>query len=821
MSRRRNAGNGKEQAQAERKSRRIRTTRYDPDPEQGLTSQQVQEHRLHGWTNVSVDPPAKTVKEIVHENVFTYFNLIFAVLGLLLCIVGSFRNLTFLPVVVINTLIGIVQEVRAKKVLEKMNMLNAPHARAVRDGKVRKVDTEELVLDDIVIFGAGNQICADAVVSSGEVQVNESLLTGESDEITKKKGDPLMSGSFVVSGECRARLDKVGEDSYISRLTMEAKAMDSTEQSEMIRSLDRLVRGVGIIIIPIGLILFVQSFFFNHDGFRESVTSMVAAVIGMIPEGLYLLASMALAVSAMRLARQQVLLHDMKSIETLARVNVLCVDKTGTITENTMTVGKVEPTLDYREKEEDYPPLEKMLGDFAAAMSEDNITMAALKEHFRENTGKKPVSLTSFSSTVKYSSVTYEDGAYVLGAPEMVLRDDYVLYEAEIEQFTKKGYRVLVFGQYDGKIDGKPLTGKVTPLGYVTLTNPIRHDAPETFAYFAEQGVDIKVISGDNPVTVSEVAARAGIAGAERYVDAGTLKTDEDVARAMREYTVFGRVTPAQKRQFVNVLKEQGNTVAMTGDGVNDILALKDADCSIAMASGSEAAAQAAQVVLLESDFSCMPSVVLEGRRVVNNIQRSASLFLVKNIFSLLLSVFSAVFMITYPLEPSQISLISMFTIGVPAFFLAMEPNKNRIEGHFLPNVFLKALPGGLTDVLAVGALVIFGRTFAVGETDIATAATILLAIVGFMVLYKISQPVNRLRVGVLACCAVALVLASIYMGDLFAITAMSTECIMLCVLFSIASEPVFRYLSFVVEQIGKFGKRLFSWHEKNKGKTA
>ena len=371
------------------------------------------------------------------------------------------------------------------------------------------------------------------------------------------------------------------------------------------------------------------------------------------------------------------------------------------------------------------------------------------------------------------------------------------------------------------KIDGKPLTGKVTPLGYVTLTNPIRHDAPETFAYFAEQGVDIKVISGDNPVTVSEVAARAGIAGAERYVDAGTLKTDEDVARAMREYTVFGRVTPAQKRQFVNVLKEQGNTVAMTGDGVNDILALKDADCSIAMASGSEAAAQAAQVVLLESDFSCMPSVVLEGRRVVNNIQRSASLFLVKNIFSLLLSVFSAVFMITYPLEPSQISLISMFTIGVPAFFLAMEPNKNRIEGHFLPNVFLKALPGGLTDVLAVGALVIFGRTFAVGETDIATAATILLAIVGFMVLYKISQPVNRLRVGVLACCAVALVLASIYMGDLFAITAMSTECIMLCVLFSIASEPVFRYLSFVVEQIGKFGKRLFSWHEKNKGKTA
>lgn len=811
----------KKEKETEVRRRKIRTPRYDPDPAEGLTAAQVQEHRLHGWTNISVNPPAKTTKEIVHENVFTYFNLIFIVLGILLCLVGSFRNLTFLPVVIINTLIGIVQEIRSKNVLEKMSMLNAPHARVVRGGRIMKVDSEALVLDDIVIFGAGNQICADAVVSSGEVQVNESLLTGESDEITKKPGDTLMSGSFVVSGECRARLDKVGEDSYISRLTMEAKAMDDQEQSEMIRSLDRLVKGVGILIIPIGLILFFQSFFFNHEGFSQSVTSMVAAVIGMIPEGLYLLASVALAVSAMRLAGQKVLLHDMKSIETLARVNVLCVDKTGTITENTMNVNKVVPSLDYTKNKEKYPPLEKMLGDFASAMKNDNITMAALKDYFRENTGKKPVSLTSFSSAVKYSSVTYPDGAYVLGAPEMILRDDYVLYEAEIEDYTKKGYRVLVFGSYAGTIDGKALREKVLPLGYVVLSNPIRPNAKETFSYFAEQGVDIKVISGDNPVTVSEVASQAGIAGAQRYVDARTLKTEQDVAEAMKNYTVFGRVTPNQKRQFVNVLKSQGNTVAMTGDGVNDILALKDADCSIAMASGSEAASQAAQVVLLESDFSCMPSVVMEGRRVVNNIQRSASLFLVKNIFSLLLSVFSAVFMITYPLEPSQISLISMFTIGVPAFFLALEPNKNRIQGHFLPNVFLKALPGGLTDVLIVGALVIFGQTFNVGQSDIATAATILLAIVGFMVLWKISQPMNPIRIAVLAGCGVALVLSSIYLGDLFAITAMSEKCIMLFVVFSIASEPVFRYLSFLVEHLGKFGKKFLRWHEENRGKTA
>lgn len=792
----------------ERKDRRIPTTRYEPDYREGLTSQQVQEHRLHGWTNEAVDPPAKTTKEIVHENVFTYFNLIFVVLGILLCLVGSFRNLTFLPVVIINTLIGIVQEVRSKNVLEKMSMLNAPHARVVRDGKVKQVDSEELVLDDVVIFAAGNQICADAVVAAGEVQVNESLLTGESDEITKRKGDTLMSGSFVVSGQCHARLDKVGRDSYISKLTMEAKAAGGGEQSEMIRSLDKLVKWVGIIIIPIGLILFSQSFFFNHDSFRQSVTAMVAAVIGMIPEGLYLLASVALAVSAMRLASQKVLLHDMKSIETLARVNVLCVDKTGTITENTMTVNQVEPTLDYK-KEESYPPLGNMIGDFVAAMSEDNITMAALKKYFRENTGKKPVSKTSFSSAVKYSSVTYEDGAYVLGAPEMVLRDDFVLYEAEIQQFTQKGYRVLVFGKYDGTIDGKALTKNVTPLGYIMLSNPIRENAKETFAYFAEQGVEIKVISGDNPMTVSEVAEQAGIQGAEHYVDASSLKTEKQVADAMKKYTVFGRVTPNQKRQFVQTLQAQGNTVAMTGDGVNDILALKDADCSIAMASGSEAAAQAAQVVLLESDFSRMPSVVLEGRRVVNNIQRSASLFLVKNIFSLLLSVFSAVFMITYPLEPSQVSLISMFTIGVPAFFLALEPNKSRIEGHFLSNVFLKALPGGLTDVLIVGALVVFGQTFEVGSMDISTAATILLAIVGFMVLYKISQPMNVIRTVVLVGCGIGLIFSSIFLNDLFALSSMSTKCIMLFVVFSIASEPVFRYLSFIVEELGKLVKRV------------
>lgn len=703
--------------------KRIPTTRYRPDHQTGLTAQQVQEHRMHGWTNQPVDPPSKTTKEIIQENVFTYFNLIFLVLAVLLCLVGSFRDLTFLPVIVLNTLIGIIQETRAKKVLDNLTMLNAPHAMVIRDGKKSQINAEDLVIDDIVIFEAGNQVCADAEVCAGEVQVNESLLTGESDEITKRKGDQLMSGSFIVSGQCHARLDKVGADSYISRLTLEAKAMQNTEQSEMIRSLDKLVKWVGVAIIPIGIILFIQAFVFQGEGFRSSVTSMIAAVIGMIPEGLYLLASVALAVSSIRLAQKKVLLHDMKCIETLARVNVLCVDKTGTITENTMEVQDVIPTKEYEEGE--LRPLSELLGDFTAAQSSDNITMEAMKRYFKIASGKKAVAKTGFSSASKYSSVTFEEASYVLGAPEFVLKEQYENYEEAISAHASKGARVLVFGTAKEEPDGKPLKEAVTPLAYVLLANPIRQEAKETFTYFAEQGVEVKVISGDNPLTVSEVAKEAGIAGAERYVDASTLHTEEEMRAAVLNNAVFGRVTPNQKRKFVQILKEEGKTVAMTGDGVNDVLALKDADCSIAMASGSDAAAQASQLVLLESDFSCMPEVVLEGRRVVNNIQRSASLFLVKNIFSFLLSLVSFVFMFTYPLEPSQISLISMFTIGVPAFFLALEPNKNIIKGHFLTNVFLKALPAALTDVLAVGALVIFGRTFGVSSADISTAATI------------------------------------------------------------------------------------------------
>lgn len=789
----------------------------------GLTAQQVAERMEKGLWNKKAESATKTTKEIIKSNVFTYFNLIFLVIALLLIGVGAFRDLTFLPIIIANTLIGIVQEIRSKKVLDDLSILNSPKTRVIRDGSKKEIPADELVLDDIVELSAGGQIPADAVVLNGQLNVNESLLTGESDEIVKKSGDELLSGSFVVSGSCLARLTKVGEESYISKLTHRATQTKEGEQSEMIRSLNRLVQAVGIVIIPIGVVLFVQQFVYAGTPLRDSVTSMVAAILGMIPEGLYLLASVAMAVSAMRLAKQQVLIHDMKCIETLARVDVLCVDKTGTITVPDMEVDTFVLTEDLmktvpdgddgtrvyvdagdrEEQKQKYRQVREKIAEFAVNMNADNATMEAVKAYFKTGNTvniKKADKVFAFSSKTKYSGIISGGDSYLIGAPEFVLREDYEHYKEKIEAYSEKGYRVLVYGRYEGVLDGQKLTEKALPVAFIMLTNAIREGAKETFSYFTERGVEIKVISGDNPKTVAEIAQKAGICGADNYVDASTLTTDESIAQAVMKYQIFGRVTPDQKLKFVEALKAQGRTVAMTGDGVNDVLALKDADCSIAMASGSEAASQVAQLVLLDNDFSRMPSVVMEGRRVVNNIQRSASLYLVKNIFSMLLAVFSMIFMINYPLEPSQISLISMFTIGIPSFVLALEPNKDRIQGHFMTNVMLKALPAGLTDFLAVSSLVLFCQEFGVNEGDISTSCTILVAIVGFMILYQIAKPMtighHVLMVGMVA----GWLFCMIFVSHLFAIRDISMQCMMLTAVFAIATEPVLRYLSKFVE---------------------
>lgn len=779
-------------------------------PIMGLTSEEVRERIDKGLTNHTDISTQKTVGQIVKSNLLTYFNLIFLILTVLLCIVGSFRNLTFLPVIIGNTVIGIFQELRAKKTLDKMSMLNAPHSIVVRDGEQQQIQSEELVKDDIIILSAGNQICADATVLSGSISVNEALLTGESDEIKKKSGDRLMSGSFVVSGQCYAKLDKVGNESYISQLTAQAKAMGDGEQSEMIRYINKLVKWVGIIIIPVGIILFCQAYIMNGETFKKSVVSMVAAVLGMIPEGLYLLTTVALALSTIRLAKKQVLLHDMKSIETLARVDVLCVDKTGTITEPGMQGTELVISGMCGDADMDKRAFAHLLADYSAVIEDNNATMEAIRDYVAKNElekGSRTVLKTEpFTSANKYSKVSFVEGDYMLGAPEFIMKDRYEEISEEIEEYQSKGYRVLLMAESGDDSTGsvRPLGG-ISPIGYIVLSNPIRENAESTFTYFKEQGVAIKVISGDNPATVSEVAKRAGIDGAENYVDASTLASEKDITEAVDKYTVFGRVTPKQKQLIVRALQKQKHTVAMTGDGVNDILAMKDADCSIAMASGSEAAAQAAQTVLLDSDFGRMPYVVFEGRQVVNNIQRSASLFLVKNIFSLLMAIFSAIFAITYPLEPSQISLISMFTIGLPGFLLALEPNRNRIEGNFMVNVMLKALPAGLTDVLSVGALVICGQVFNLPSEDIATAGTMLLAVVGFMIIIKISHPFNKMKYGVLLINIIGLLFCGLFLGRLFAIESISNICFLLMVVFAFAAESMFRYLTLFVEKLSSF----------------
>lgn len=786
----------------------------------GLTDGEVRQRVEEGFTNRTDISTDKTTKEIVISNVFTYFNLIFLVITILLIMVGSFRNLTFLPIIIGNTVIGIVQEIRAKKTLEKMSLLNAPHADVIRNGSVKQISTDELVKDDVILLTAGKQICADAVVISGNIQVNESLLTGEADEVEKTEGSTLMSGSVVVSGECYARLEKVGNESYISRLSLEAKSMGDKEQSEMIRSINLIVKWVGIVIIPIGLILFWQSHFVNGESITKSVTSTVAAIIGMIPEGLYLLTTVALALSTMKLARKKVLLHDMKSIETLARVDVLCVDKTGTITEPDMKLKEIflckNSGADGTQTALTLDELKSLILDYANASVDNNATMLALKAYAAEaltnNTSalhRTAVSQQAFSSSLKYGSVTFSDGTYLLGAPEFIMHEDFARIEEEIIPYADKGDRVLLFARYNGENVENGINGSVTPLGFVALANPIRANAVKTFEYFKSQGVAIKVISGDNPRTVSRIAIQAGIESAESFVDAATLDTEDKIADAVNKYTVFGRVTPKQKKQLVKALQAKGHTVAMTGDGVNDILAMKDADCSVAMASGSEAAAQAAQVVLLDSDFAHMPDVVYEGRRVVNNIQRSASLFLVKNIFSLLLSLFSVILMVTYPLEPAQVSLISMFTIGVPGFLLALEQNKDRIKGHFITNVMLKALPGGLTDVIAVGALVVCGEVFCISDASIGTIATLVLSVVGFMILFKISEPLNGMKYAVIIGNIAGLVFSGFFLKKLFALTDLSNICILLMIVFGFAAESLFRNLTLLVEKLrGSYEKK-------------
>lgn len=762
-------------------------------PITGLTNEQVMARVQNGYDNTPVEPPTKSIWQIIRKNLFTYFNFVFFILAICVITVGSLRNLTFMPVVIVNTLICIIQELRAKKTLDNLNIISTPRSVVVRDGQRKTVEVENTVQDDIVVFSQGNQIFADAVVVSGDCQVNEALITGEADEIKKTAGDKLMSGSFIVSGSVLAKLTHVGKNSYISRLTLESKKKSKYKESEMMRSLSNLVRGIGIVILPLGIIMAVKEIIWLGRDIEAGIISTVGALVGMIPEGLYLLTSLALTAAVIRLGKRRTLIHDIDCIETLARIDTLCVDKTGTITENKMIVDDIYIIAKESFNEDD---IRIIMSDYVSAMEDDNDTMVALRRYFTDNSTQVASEVLPFTSIKKYGGVSfYEGGTFILGAPDIILGNRYSLYSEKIDYYSNKGCRVLLLAMYDGNLNDDELDSSIYPISLILLSNKIRKNAPETFEYFKEQGVNIKVISGDNALTVSEVSKRAGIENADKFIDARTLDSDRKIRQATRKYTIFGRVTPEQKRKLVRAMKADNHTIAMTGDGINDVLALKEADCSIAMASGSEVACQVSNIVLLNSDFASLPFVVMEGRQVINNIERSAVLFLVKNIFSFVMAIITLIFALPYPLTPAQLSLINVVTIGAPSTLLTLEPNNKMVKGNFLRNVITRALPGGISNVFLIVGVMMFYVAFELPTDEMSTICAVILAIVGFLVLHNICKPYNKFKKILLVSMIIIFILSLIFFMDFFTLTSLSTQSILVLIVFALlANQTIYLF---------------------------
>ncbi len=783
----------------------------EADPMEGLTFLQVQQRLEGGWANEAGRGAGKTEGEIILGNVFTFFNLVFIALAVLLAIAGSsILNMGFMIIVVVNTVIGIYQEIRAKRAVDKLSLVADGTIRTIRDGRAEEVPVHELVRDDIVEFRAGDQICADGILRSGSLQVNESLITGEADAITKEAGDTVMSGSFVISGNARVQLTHVGADAFAAKLSAEARANPQAKRSGMQKSLDGLIRAVGFILIPVGIAMFYQHYVGLKLGLQDSAEGTVAALIGMIPEGLYLLTSVALAVSAIKLSKQRVLVKDMNCIETLARVDVLCVDKTGTITEPTMEVENVVPLSD--ETPED---LETILSGFYDGQEPENDTARAMTEMFSRHVGIRCTRRIPFASDTKWSAAELKHyGTILIGAPELIMGRRFREIGDQVEEWSCLGYRVLLVAGYgDFPADKRLNPDLLQPMALVLLTNRIRPEAPDTFAYFKEQGVTIKVISGDNPATVADVARRAGIENAHRYIDTTKLESEKDFLKAVETYTVFGRVTPDKKKKLIQALKQQKHTVAMTGDGVNDVLAMKEADCGIAMASGAQAASQVAQLVLLDSDFAAMPDIVLEGRRVINNIQRSAALFLVKNIFSFFLSMITIFTSLPYPLIPLHLTVISSTTIGIPSFFLAMEPNYERVSGRFLVGAFRKAFPGGLVNIFVVGMALAFMTIFGLDPAEASTICTAILAVVGLLVLFQISKPMDTWRKVIWGAMLVLLLVIFLFFRGFFYLYIISKKAILVLTTLLLMTPTVF----FAVQRVFDWFDRLILRLRRNK----
>ena len=824
----------------------------------GLTNEQVQERIAEGKVNVNENPNTRTYKQIILENTLTFFNFLNIALLVLVLFVRSYKNSMFMGIILINTVIGIIQEIRAKKTIDKLAILTESKTVVLREGKKWSISTEKLVLDDLIFLKTGDQVPADVKVLEGTVEVNESLLTGESDNLSKSQGDELFSGSFVTSGEACCQVIHVGKDNYASQITSEAKEF-KRHNSELRNSLNAILKVISIIIVPLGAMLFYKQYMIVGDTLKDSVVNMVAAVLGMIPEGLVLLTSVALTLGSMVLATKKTLVQELYCIETLARVDTLCLDKTGTITEGTMKVEDVqlydtaqttvvqhtakfdpetgEPVQNVsalkpevtvsaekengqitvsQEEIQKLQEIDHIMGNMMSVLHDQNATADALRKRFPSKNDLKLIHAIPFSSDRKYSGAVFEGrGTYLMGAAQFLFPEGNEELLEHCSSYAQEGYRILVLAHSEQETKGTERPTGLEPLGLFLITDVIREEAPDTLAFFDSQGVDLKVISGDDPVTVSAIAKKAGLKNANHYIDATTIKTSEEMQRAVAECSVFGRVTPQQKKQMVQALQSQKHTVAMTGDGVNDVLALKEADCSIAMAAGSDAAKNIANVVLLDSNFGAMPHIVNQGRRVVNNIRSAASMFLIKTIFSVLLSLITIFFGDAYPFEPIQMSLISACAVGIPTFLLTQENNYNKIDHTFLRHVFMNAFPAAVTITGCVFTIMLVCQDVYHSNVMLNTACVLVTGWNYMSALRTVYSPLNTYRKVIIYGMQFAFFISAVVLQDL--LTLGSLEFGMIILVFVLMTfSPIL--IETITEWIRRIYEKSLDREDENKG---
>ena len=771
--------------------------RYEPKKDFGLTKEQVAKRISEGLVNYDDQPKTKSIKQIIASNFFTYFNFLNIALGAAVLTAGilnnqlfeGLKNCLFMGVIIINSIISIIEEIISKKIIDRLSVISESKVTTIREGKKEELSLDELVLDDVTILTVGHQIVADSIILDGEVEVNESFLTGEPDAILKKKGDMLLSGSFIVSGSCTAKVEHVGQENYVATISKEAKYQKKAN-SVIMDSFEKLLKILSIFIIPIGIIMYFSQVNATDGNVPQAIFGTVASLIGMIPEGLVLLTSSVMAVSVIRLSKYKVLVQQLYCMETLARVDVICLDKTGTLTEGRMQVVDFTPVEKHTKEE-----MEEIMNAFAENSLDTNATMIAIKEHFTKKSTWKKSKAIAFSSERKFSAISFKDKeAYYLGAPEVLLKEKSKIVK-EIKKY-QTDYRVLLLGSQKVLSD-KP--EKIEAIGIILIEDIVRKEAKATLDYFKKQGVMVKIISGDNVSTVLNIANKVGLKNV-KGLDIVDLNKEE-LEKVVQEYDVFGRVTPKQKKWIIEILQESGRTVAMTGDGVNDVLALKKSDCAISIASGSDAARNVSQLVLLNDNFDALPEVVAEGRRTINNIERSSSLLLVKTIYTVLLILFSIIISSKYFFIPIQLTLITGFTIGIPSFILALEPNNDLVKGKFLLKIVSKSLPTALTVVFNIVLVTIFANVFHLDEGLETSLCVFLTAITGFIHLYKICKPFNVIRVSLLTLMILGFLYCAIFQNEFFSLSPMTATSCLIGFVLTIDSLYIFRRLNYFISK--------------------